>query len=128
MIVAVSGIGFAAHSWVENGDSFLSVQWVMWSILWAAFFVLMVSDNADLAPSVGVLAIGNAILTTGVPGFLTLSGYRQDSPDGTVIMAVFGVIILISCHPLGRLLTTHSLQDEISHPDHHNTQAGTPHP
>lgn len=43
LIVAVSGIGFAARSWAALG--------------------------------VRVLAIGNALLTTGLPGFLLLTGW-----------------------------------------------------
>lgn len=104
LVVAVNGIGFAAHSWVALGDAFLTVQWLMWSVLWTAFFVLMARDRADLAPAVGVLAIGNALLTTGLPGFLMLSGWWQDSTAPAWSIAALGLLLLVLCRPVGRLV------------------------
>ena len=74
LVVAVSAVGFAVHSWVELGDLAFTALWMMWAVLWFAFFVLMAFDRADLGPAVGVLAIGNAVATTGVPGFVILAG------------------------------------------------------
>ncbi|MFF0905436.1 UNVERIFIED_CONTAM: AmiS/UreI family transporter [Kocuria sp. CPCC 205316] len=104
LVVAVSGAGFAAHSWVVLGGRVLAVQWLMWSALWGAFFVLMARDRADLAPAVGVLAIGNALLTTGLPGFLALSGGWHDSSALAGSLAALGILLLLSCRPVGRLL------------------------
>lgn len=104
LVVAASGIGFAAHSWVVLGGRVLAVQWLMWSVLWAAFFVLMARDRPDLAPAVGVLSIGNALLTTGLPGFLALSGGWHDSPSLAGSLAALGILLLLVCRPMGRLL------------------------
>lgn len=104
LVVAVSGVGFAVHSWVVLGGSVLAVQWLMWSVLWGAFFVLLARDRADLAPAVGVLAIGNALLSTGLPGFLTLTGAWHDSPALAGGLAALGILVLVLCRPAGRLL------------------------
>jgi putative amide transporter protein len=104
LVVAVSGIGFAVHSWMVLGGSVLAVQWLMWSVLWGAFFVLLARDRADLAPAVGVLAIGNALLSTGLPGFLALTGAWHDSPALAGGLAVLGFLLLLLCRPAGRLL------------------------
>ncbi len=104
LIVAVSGVGFAGHSWVALGGRLLAVQWLMWSVLWAAFFVLMALDRADLASAVGVLALGNALLSTGLPGFLALAGGWHDSSALAGSLAVLGILLLLLCRPVGRLL------------------------
>ncbi|MFF0945481.1 AmiS/UreI family transporter [Kocuria sp. CPCC 205300] len=104
LVVAVSGIGFAAHSWTVSDERVVPVQWLMWAALWSAFFVLMARDRTDLAPAVGVLAIGNALLTTGLPGFLILSGWWQDSPALAGSLAALGLLLLALCRPAGRLL------------------------
>ncbi|MFI7493667.1 AmiS/UreI family transporter [Kocuria sp. M4R2S49] len=104
LVVAVSGIGFAAHSWVALNDGVLAVQWLMWAILWSAFFVLLARDRTELAPAVGVLAIGNALLTTGLPGFLILSGWWPHSPALAGSIAALGLVLLALCRPAGRLL------------------------
>ncbi len=104
LVVAVNGVGFAAHSWVVLGGKVLAVQWLMWSVLWVAFFVLLARDRADLAPAVGVLAIGNSLLSTGLPGFLALAGAWQDSPALTGGLAALGALLLLLCRPAGRRL------------------------
>lgn len=104
LVVAVSGIGFAAHSWTVSDQRVVPVQWLMWAALWSAFFVLMARDRTDLAPAVGVLAIGNALLTTGMPGLLILSGWWQDSPALARSLAALGLLLLALCRPAGRLL------------------------
>jgi putative amide transporter protein len=104
LVVAVSGVGFAAHSWVVLGGSVLAVQWLMWSVLWGGFFVLMARDRADLAPAVGVLAIGNALLSTSLPGFLALTGAWHDSPALACGLAALGLLLLLVCRPVSRRL------------------------
>jgi hypothetical protein len=106
LVVTVSAIGFAAHSWIVLGDSVFAVLWLMWAVLWFTFFVLMALDKAELGPAVGILAIGNALVTTGIPGFLILAGWWPDSPALAVTIAVIGILLLVLCRPLGRALTS----------------------
>lgn len=119
LVVAVSGLGFAAHSWVVLGASVLAVQWLMWSVLWGAFFVLLAWDRADLAPAVGVLAIGNALLSTGLPGFLAIVGGWHDSPALAGGLAVLGFLLLLLCRPVGRRLAAHPRSTAGSPAPHH---------
>jgi putative amide transporter protein len=112
LVVAVSAVGFAVYTWVELADRAFTALWMMWAVLWFAFFVLMAFDRADLGPAVGVLAIGNAVVTTGVPGFVLLSGWWQDSTALALAIAVIGVLLLVLCLPLGRALAARSTSSE----------------
>jgi putative amide transporter protein len=112
LVVTVSAIGFAAHSWVELDDPVFAALWSMWAILWFTFFLLMALDRAPIAPAVGVLAIGNAVLSTGLPGFLILTGWWPDSMTLAVTIAVLGVLLLALCRPVGRLLTARDISSD----------------
>ncbi|TLP72884.1 AmiS/UreI family transporter [Nesterenkonia sphaerica] len=105
LVVTLSALGFASHSWVELDDHVFAVLWSMWAVLWFTFFILMALDRSHLAPAVGVLAIGNALLSTGLPGFLILTGWWPDSMTLAVTIAVLGLLLLALCLPVGRLFT-----------------------
>ncbi|MEF3120552.1 AmiS/UreI family transporter [Kocuria flava] len=104
LVVAVSAVGFAVHSWVGLGDRAFTALWLMWAVLWLAFFALMTLDRPHLGPAVGVLAIGNAVVTTGIPGFARLADWWQDSTALALTIAVAGLVLLAVCRPLGRVL------------------------
>ncbi|MFW6187107.1 MAG: AmiS/UreI family transporter [Actinomycetota bacterium] len=104
LVVAVSAVGFAVHSWVELADRAFTVLWLMWAVLWFAFFVLMALDRVRLGPAVGVLAIGNALVSTGIPGFVILAGWWQDSTALALVLAVLGLLLVVLCLPAGRVL------------------------
>lgn len=106
LTVAVTAVGFAIHSWAVLEDRSFGVIWLLWSVLWFGFFLLLGLGRADLAPAVGVLAAGEGILTAGVPAFLLIGGWWQDSVGLAVTIAVLGVLLLLASVPLGRRLAT----------------------
>lgn len=108
LTVAVTAVGFALHSWTVLEDRAFGVIWLLWSALWFGFFLLLALGRAALAPAVGVLAAGEGILTAGVPAFLLIAGWWQDSLGLAVAIAVLGALLLAACVPLGRRLATPS--------------------
>ena len=74
LIVALAAVGFAVHSWVEVGDRTFTVIWLLWAVLWSAFFLLMALHRAHLAPAIVVVAVlGLLVLVASVPLSRSLS-------------------------------------------------------
>ncbi|WP_369133396.1 AmiS/UreI family transporter [Modestobacter sp. I12A-02662] len=105
LVVALAAIGFAVHSWVVVGDRAFGVIWLLWSVLWSAFFLLMALHRDSLGPAIGVLAAGEGLLTAAVPAFLIIAGWWSDSVTTAVVVAVLGVVLLAASAPLGRALS-----------------------
>ena len=105
LIVAAAAVGFAVHSWVVVGDRAFTVIWLLWAVLWFAFFLLMALHKEHLAAAIGVLATGEGVLTAAVPAFLIIAGWWTDSAVTVVIVAVLGLLLLGASTPLGRVLT-----------------------
>lgn len=105
LVVTLSAAGFAVYSWQEVGDYAFTVLWIMWGILWFFFFLLMAGGRTALAPATGLLAIGSAVLTTGVPGFLLLAGWWRDSTALALVLALAGVLLVILSLVGGRVLS-----------------------
>jgi putative amide transporter protein len=105
LVVAVAAVGFAVHSWVEVGDRVFGVIWLLWAVLWTAFFLLMALHRDHLAPAIGVLAAGEGLLTAFVPAFLILAGWWDDSWARALVVAALGLLLLGVSAPLSRSLT-----------------------
>ncbi|MDP5185352.1 AmiS/UreI family transporter [Blastococcus sp. BMG 814] len=105
LTVAVAAVGFAIHSWVAVEDRTFAVIWLLWAILWFTFFLLMALHKEHLTPAIGVLAAGEGVLTAGVPAFLIITGWWDDTALTTIVVAVLGLLLLLACMPLSRLLS-----------------------
>ena len=105
LIVALAAVGFAIHSWVEVGDRTFGVIWLLWAVLWSTFFLLMALHRAHLAPAIGVLAVGEGLLTAAVPAFLIIAGWWSDSDTTLVVVTVLGLLVLAASVPLSRSLS-----------------------
>lgn len=108
LTVAVSAIGFALHSWTVLEDRAFAVIWVLWAVLWFSFFLLLGLDREQLGPMVGVLAAGEGILTAGVPAFLLIGGWWEDSTTLALVIAALGLALILASVPLGRRLAAAS--------------------
>jgi hypothetical protein len=58
----------------RHDDPKLALLWVLWTVLFAVFFVLIALDRSVLARPAGWLAIMEAVVTTTVPGALLVIG------------------------------------------------------
>lgn len=108
LTVAACAIGFSLHSWIVIGDLAFAVIWAMWAILWFSFFLLMGLHQTQLTAAIGVLTAGEGILTAGVPAFLLLVGWWEDSSGLALTLAVLGALLVVASVPLGRLLVSGS--------------------
>ncbi|HET7326221.1 MAG TPA: AmiS/UreI family transporter, partial [Nocardioidaceae bacterium] len=104
LTVAACAIGFALHSWLVIDDQAFAVIWALWAILWFSFFLLMGLHQDHLTPAIGVLTAGEGIITAGVPAFLLLVGWWEDTTAVTITLAVLGALLLTLAIPLGRIL------------------------
>lgn len=111
LVVAVAAVGFAIHSWVAVGDRAFGVIWLLWAVLWFSFFLLLGLNKAHLAPAIGVLAAGVGLLTAGVPAFLLLVGWWQDSIGLAVTITVLGLLLLTASSPASKPLQARTSSD-----------------
>lgn len=112
LTVTASGIVFAVYSWTVVGDRAFTVLWLLWALLWFAFFLLMALDRPALGPPVGVLAASYGVLTTGGPGLLLLGGWWQDSTVLALSLAVAGLLMVPLSFPLSRVLSARTSPPE----------------
>ncbi|HLT83326.1 MAG TPA: AmiS/UreI family transporter [Phototrophicaceae bacterium] len=105
LTVTVAGVVFAVYSWTVVGDRAFTVLWLLWAVLWFAFFVLMALRRDHLGPAVGVLAASYGVLTTGGPGLLLLGGWWEDSALLALVLAALGLLMVPLSFPLSRVLS-----------------------
>ena len=58
-----------------------------------------------LAGAVGVLALGEGLLTAAVPAFLIITGWWSESLTTALVVAALGVLLLAASLPLSRPLS-----------------------
>lgn len=104
LIVAAAAVGFAVHSWTVVGDRTFAVIWLLWAVLWFTFFLLMSLHKEHLTAAIGVLAVGEGLLTAAVPAFLIVAGWWSDSSVTAAVVAVLGLLLIVASRPLGRAL------------------------
>ena len=105
LVVAAAAVGFAVHSWLEVGDRTFAVIWLLWAVLWFGFFLLLAGHKDHLTGAVGVLALGEGLLTAAVPAFLIITGWWSESLTTALVVAVLGVLLLVVSAPLSRTLS-----------------------
>ena len=105
LTVTISGVVFAVHSWTVVGDRAFAVLWLLWAVLWFAFFALMALGREGLGPPVGVLAASYGVITTGGPGLLLLGGWWEDSLALAGVLAALGLLMVPLSFPLSRVLS-----------------------
>ena len=108
LVVAAAAVGFAVHSWLEVGDRAFGVIWLLWAVLWFSFFLLMALHRERLTAAIGVLTLGEGLLTAAVPAFLIITGWWNDSTTTVEVVAVLGVLLLAASAPLSRTLSAHA--------------------
>jgi putative amide transporter protein len=105
LVVAAAAVGFAVHSWLVVGDRTFAVIWLLWAVLWFGLFLLLARHRDHLTAAVGVLALGEGLLTAAVPAFLIITGWWSESLTTALVVAVLGVLLLVASIPLGRTLS-----------------------
>jgi hypothetical protein len=104
-LVVAAAVGFAVHSWLEIGDRTFAVIWLLWAVLWFGLSLLLVRHEDHLTGAVGVLALGEGLLTAAVPAFLIITGWWSESLTTALVVAALGVLLLAAGVPLSRTLS-----------------------
>jgi hypothetical protein len=95
---------------LRDGDVKLGTIWLLWTLLFAMFFLVFGLELAAVRALTGWITITESVITATVPGLLILLGLSNDVPDLAVVgvaattTAVFTLIRLraartASCFP-----------------------------
>jgi hypothetical protein len=69
-----------------------TLLWLLWAILFAAFFAVIALERTELVVAAGWLAIMEAFVTASIPGGLGMIGRWDDLPSFWVAIATAAVI------------------------------------
>jgi FtsH-binding integral membrane protein len=72
---------------LRDGDVKLGTIWLLWTLLFAMFFLVFGLDVTAMRSLTGWITITESVITAAVPGLLILLGLWNDVPD----LAVVGV-------------------------------------
>ncbi|NED96721.1 transporter [Phytoactinopolyspora alkaliphila] len=101
LFVSASAIGFAAEAFRADDPAF-GVIWLLWSVLWFLFFLVLGLERVELGPFTGIVAGVEAFLTAAVPAFLILTGRWESTTTSALVIAAIGLLMLASAGPLAR--------------------------
>lgn len=104
LFVAVAALGYSWHAFTVEADPAFGIIWLLWSVLWFLFFLLLGLGRESLGPTVGFVAAVDGVLTAAVPAFLIISDHWQTGPQTAGVIAAIGFLALILAVPLGRRL------------------------
>ena len=87
---------------VHEDDPKFALLWLLWALLFATFFIVLILPQANLSHAAGWLAIMEAIVTASAPGGLLMIGQWENLPTASVAAATAGVIavfVVLACRP-----------------------------
>jgi putative amide transporter protein len=106
--VAILALGYSYMSFTQFHDVKFGIIWLMWSFLWAIFFLLLACGK-DLAVYTGWVAINQSWITATIPAFLTLIGKWNTIGQGTAL-----IVTILACLSFIVLYKSASKQRTIS--------------
>ena len=98
---AIVSVFFAVVSFERLHDTKESLLWVLWAVLFAAFFTLLALGQKRIGVAAGWLAIMEAAVTTTVPGALLLLGRWTTLDTAWVAVATIVTIAVFAIRVLG---------------------------
>jgi putative amide transporter protein len=75
--VAILAIGYSLVNFFYFGDLKFGIIWLMWSFLWALFFILLALKR-NIGRYTGFVALIQSWITATIPAFLSLVGIWQE--------------------------------------------------
>jgi hypothetical protein len=77
-ITAIPVFFFQWHNAFLIGDKWLAFDWLIWAVLWGAFFFLHIIDTKkEFLEPIAYLTIGTGIITAWLPAILMLTQHMQ---------------------------------------------------
>jgi hypothetical protein len=92
LFVAVVAIGYAWANWQLLGDLPSAVIWLMWSFLWALFFVVLGLKREEYTRYTGWVTVIQAWVTAAIPAFLLLTDLWREPAVTAIALAVVAVL------------------------------------
>lgn len=105
---ALVSAGLALVNFARFGDARFGTLWVLWTILFTLFFLVLALDMERLAWLTGWVTLIEAFVTATIPAALLMLGWWESVPQwatvatGLFCIAVFGLLALRSPPGAGR--------------------------
>ncbi|HET7305281.1 MAG TPA: AmiS/UreI family transporter [Segeticoccus sp.] len=100
LFVAACAVVYSLDSFLTDGDPAFGVIWLVWSVLWFLFFLVLGLGLDHLAARTGAFTVVVAFVTAAIPAFLLLLGHWTGSWAVAVTIAVVSVAALVGA-PIG---------------------------
>ena len=84
----------ALVTFVRDGDVKLGVLWLLWSLLFSMFFVVLGLGLTQFTVVTGWITVVESLITATIPGLLLLLGAWTDVPD-LLAVAVAGAAVVL---------------------------------
>ncbi|HJQ05959.1 MAG TPA: AmiS/UreI family transporter [Nocardioides sp.] len=86
--VSVLAAGFGVVNIVRFHDTPTGLLWLQWSVLWAAFWVVLALGVTRLTTAAGWLTLIQSVTTCTVPGFIILLGKWGEVPAWSIALTI----------------------------------------
>lgn len=94
LFVAICALFYSYWNFVELSDNTFGVIWLLWSLLWALFFVILGLEKDAFTRYTGAVCAIEGWITGAIPAFLLLTGHWADVNDLLAIaLAVFAIVV-----------------------------------
>lgn len=101
LFVAICALAYAYWNFVHFSDNAFGVIWLMWSFLWAGFFVILGLEKDAFTRYIGAVCAIEGWITGAIPAFLLLTDRWADVNNVLAIaLAVFAVVVFGLLYPL----------------------------
>ncbi len=92
LFVAMAAVAYAVHSFAVDGDPAFGVIWLVWSLLWFLFFLVLGLELDRLGAPTGAFTVVVAFITAAIPAFMQLVGHWSGSWSMAVVVAVVTIL------------------------------------
>lgn len=93
--VSVMAAGFGVVNIVRFHDTPTGLLWLQWSVLWAAFWVVLALGVSRLTTAAGWLTLIQSATTCTVPGFVILLGKWSDVPTWSIWLSIAASLAVV---------------------------------
>jgi hypothetical protein len=103
LFVAIMAVGYSLVNFFHFHDYLFGVIWLMWSFLWAQFWVLL-GLKRPISVYTGWVTLFEAWITAAIPAFLILASYWNQLETGlaAIVLAAIAVVVFIGIYFIAR--------------------------
>jgi hypothetical protein len=103
LFVAIMAVGYSLVNYFHFHDYLFGDIWLMWSFLWALFWVLL-GLKQPIGVYAGWVTVFEAWITAAIPAFLILASYWNQLETGlaAIILAAIAVVVFVGIYFIAR--------------------------